>query len=503
MASAPGGERLEAAGVLGLLDRLLGVLALGPPVEPLRERVVAEAADEEPEAAGAQPASWYASATRSVVTALISVPAPNAMTSPRIQGSVSFGMRCDEQRADAPATPARARPTAQPRARGSHLRVAARRRTRPRLARADGSPSVALARAAAGLADARQARARAARPATDWCYEPKWDGFRCIVFRDGDDVELGSRNERPLTRYFPELLEPLRDALPERAVVDGEIVIATDHGLDFDLLSQRIHPAESRVRDARRARRRRRSSPSTCSPRATTTCATEPFSRAPRAARSGSSATREPPVHLTPLTTRSGRSPREWFERFEGAGLDGVVAKRARRPYHEGKRTMLKVKHQRTADCVVAGYRVHKDGKGVGSLLLGLYDDDGRPAPRRRREQLRRRRCARSSPSELAPLEDATRSTTTRGASGPAAQSDEAGADAGRRQPLERQEGHVVGAAAHRARRRGRVRAPPGRPVPPHRPLPALAPRPRAGVVHLRAARVAGPDRAAARSSAV
>ncbi len=206
-----------------------------------------------------------------------------------------------------------------------------------------------------------------------WCYEPKWDGFRCIVFRDGDDVELGSRNEKPLTRYFPEILEPLRQALPEQAVVDGELVIATDHGLDFDLLSNRIHPAESRINmlaeqtpvsfvafdllaeggdDLREA----------------------PFGE--RRARLERAVTEGPSVHVTPLTT-DPEVARDWFSRFEGAGLDGVVAKPADSPYQEGKRVMQKVKHLRTCDCVVAGYRTHKDGKGVGSLLLGLYDASG------------------------------------------------------------------------------------------------------------------------------
>jgi ATP-dependent DNA ligase len=207
-----------------------------------------------------------------------------------------------------------------------------------------------------------------------WCYEPKWDGFRCIVFRDGDEVELGSRNERPLTRYFPEILEQLRAALPEQSVVDGELVIATDHGLDFDLLSNRIHPAESRVRMLAEQ------TPSSfvafdLLAAGADDLRASPFSE--RRARleaavdvSGSS------VHLTPLTS-DPEVARDWFSRFEGAGLDGVVAKRADEPYTEGKRTMQKVKHLRTADCVVAGYRRHKDGKGVGSLLLGLYDDAG------------------------------------------------------------------------------------------------------------------------------
>jgi len=207
-----------------------------------------------------------------------------------------------------------------------------------------------------------------------WCYEPKWDGFRCIVFRDGDDVELGSRNERPLTRYFPEILEPLREALPERAVVDGELVIATAHGLDFDLLSNRIHPAESRVRMLAQQ------TPASfvafdLLAEGSDDLRAEPF--AARRARLERALGRcAPPVHLTPLTG-DAEVARDWFARFEGAGLDGVVAKRADEPYLEAKRAMQKVKHQRSADCVVAGYRRHKDGAGVGSLLLGLYDDAG------------------------------------------------------------------------------------------------------------------------------
>jgi ATP-dependent DNA ligase len=208
-----------------------------------------------------------------------------------------------------------------------------------------------------------------------WAYEPKWDGFRCIVFRDGDDIELGSRNERPLTRYFPDLIEPLRAALPDGAVVDGEIVIKTDAGLDFDLLSLRIHPAASRVamlaeetpaafvafdllaegkNDLREL----------------------PFEgrRAKLEAMLGSA---DSQIHLTPIT-RDPDVARQWFDTFEGAGLDGVVAKNLSGEYKEGERGWLKVKHLRTADCVVAGFRTHKDGKGVGSLLLGLYNDEGK-----------------------------------------------------------------------------------------------------------------------------
>ena len=205
-------------------------------------------------------------------------------------------------------------------------------------------------------------------------YEPKWDGFRCIAFRDGSDVELGSRNERPLTRYFPELVEPLRSAFPERAVVDGEIVIAGTHGLDFNALLQRIHPAASRV--------------------ATLAAATpasfvafdllaldqrdlrgEPFS-VRRDLLEEALGDCDAPVHLTPSTTDPAVA-QDWFSRFEGAGLDGVVAKRPDLTYREGERVMAKVKHERTADCAVAGFRWHKSGGVVGSLLLGLFDDDG------------------------------------------------------------------------------------------------------------------------------
>lgn len=205
-------------------------------------------------------------------------------------------------------------------------------------------------------------------------YEPKWDGFRTIVFRHGDEVELGSRNERPMTRYFPELLEPLRTSLPERCVLDGEIVIAAGAGLDFDALLQRIHPAGSRVRLL-----------------ASTTPASfvafdllawddtdwrpRPFGER-RHALEQVLAEARPPVHLTPATTDRAVAE-DWFRRFEGAGLDGVMVKSLDQPYREGERVQVKVKHERTADCVVAGFRWHTSGKGVGSLLLGLYDDRG------------------------------------------------------------------------------------------------------------------------------
>jgi len=216
--------------------------------------------------------------------------------------------------------------------------------------------------------------ARELPPPEGMLYEPKWDGFRCIVFRDGGEVELGSRNEKPLIRYFPELPPALRASLPERCVLDGEIVITGDHGLEFEALLQRIHPAVSRINML-----------------AETTPASfvafdilalddadlraAPFGER-RAALVGALAGATPPVHLTPATADRDVAA-EWFDRFEGAGLDGVVAKSLSLPYREDERVMWKIKHARTVDCVVAGFRWHKSGGVVGSLLLGLYDGEG------------------------------------------------------------------------------------------------------------------------------
>ncbi|MFT3912682.1 MAG: ATP-dependent DNA ligase [Anaeromyxobacteraceae bacterium] len=209
-----------------------------------------------------------------------------------------------------------------------------------------------------------------------WIYEPKWDGFRTLVFRDGDELLLQSRDLKPMNRYFPELEAPLKAALPERCVLDGEIVIAGPRGLDFERLLLRIHPAASRVallaketpaelvawdllalgdRDLRGA----------------------PFGER-RARLEEVLAGARPPLHLTPASADQAVA-RDWFSRFEGAGLDGVMAKRADGTYDAGKRTMLKVKHARTADCVVAGFRWHANAPGVevGSLLLGLLDGQG------------------------------------------------------------------------------------------------------------------------------
>lgn len=206
-------------------------------------------------------------------------------------------------------------------------------------------------------------------------YEPKWDGFRSILFRDGDEVELGSRNERPMTRYFPELVDAACAELPERCVIDGEIVIATGNGLDFEALQLRLHPAESRVRMLAGQ-----------TPAAfiafdllalgDTDYTCRPFQER-RAALVDALAGSGPTFHVTPATTDMDTAQR-WFSEFEGAGLDGVIAKPLDGLYLPDKRTMFKIKHARTADCVVAGYRLHKSGDdAIGSLMLGLYKDDG------------------------------------------------------------------------------------------------------------------------------
>lgn len=211
-------------------------------------------------------------------------------------------------------------------------------------------------------------------------YEPKWDGFRCLVLRSGDDLELASRGGKSLNRYFPELLESLARLLPPVCVVDGEIVVrAGEPGaerLDWDALGQRIHPAQSRVRMLAEH------TPAEFIAFDLVALDDQDLTQVPfeqrreRLVAALAHLRPQDPVHVTAVTRDAGIA-RDWFERFEGAGLDGVVAKPLAGPYTPGKRTMLKVKHQRTADAVVTGYRVHKSGRGVGSLLLGLYGDDG------------------------------------------------------------------------------------------------------------------------------
>jgi ATP-dependent DNA ligase len=217
------------------------------------------------------------------------------------------------------------------------------------------------------------AKAAAAVPSGDYLYEPKWDGFRCLVFRDGERIELGSRGGKWLTRYFPELVASLAEALPPRCVLDGEIVVVADSRLDFDRLTDRIHPAESRVRLL--AER----TPATFVAFDVLALADDDLTARPFSQR------REiltglfgPHPHVR--VTRATRDPaiaEGWFETFEGAGLDGVVAKPLGDGYRPGERAMVKVKHERTADVVVAGYRLHKSGPVVGSLMLGLYLEDG------------------------------------------------------------------------------------------------------------------------------
>jgi ATP-dependent DNA ligase len=205
-------------------------------------------------------------------------------------------------------------------------------------------------------------------------YEPKWDGFRCIVFRESESITLASRNEKPLDRYFPELIESLRVNLPERCVVDGEIVIVGESGLDFDALTNRIHPAASRIKLLATT------TPSSFVAFDLLALGDVDLQGAPYVERRAhlSEALRgaRPPIYLTPATDDPAIA-RDWFSRFEGAGLDGVMVKPADLAYLPDKRAMFKVKHERTADCVVGGFRWHKEGGVIGSLLLGLFDERG------------------------------------------------------------------------------------------------------------------------------
>lgn len=228
------------------------------------------------------------------------------------------------------------------------------------------------------------AKSTARLPAADataagYAYEPKWDGFRCLVFRDGDDIVLGSRNTKPLTRYFPEVVDAARALLPPRCVLDGELIVVRGDRLEFERLLDRIHPADSRVRMLAET------TPASFVAFDLLALGDEAYLDRPfderRTALEQALADVPAPVHLTPLTTDLEQA-QGWFDSFEGAGLDGVVAKDRGSAYSPGARTMLKVKHTRTADVVAAGYRLHKTSTPqeprLGSLLLGLYDDDGR-----------------------------------------------------------------------------------------------------------------------------
>ena len=301
-----------------------------------------------------------------------------------------------------------------------------------------------------------------------WIYEPKWDGFRALVFRDGDEILIQSRDEKSLNRYFPELLEPLRSQLPARCVLDGEIVVAKDDTLDFDALQLRIHPAASRVkllsqeipasivffdllgegdRDLRKMafQDRRQMLESLLSSAA-------------------------PPIHLTPATSELSVAA-DWFRRFEGAGLDGVVAKPVLGTYEPNKRVMLKVKHERECDCVVAGFRWHKKGArtAVGSLLLGLFDDSGALqhvgvcasfTEKKRRELVEFLAPYRQERSGRSPLETLGRTSARERRS--------RASHAWRPEPLEPGQGLVLGAATSRTGRRSRLRPHAGQPLPSH-----------------------------------
>ena len=213
-------------------------------------------------------------------------------------------------------------------------------------------------------------------PGEGWIFEPKWDGFRTLIFRDGDEIFIQSRDEKPLNRYFPELIDPLKAQLPNKCVLDGEIVIAIGQGLEFDTLQMRLHPAESRVKKLAVEIPASVVFFDLLCEGEKSLCDT-PFAKR-RARLESLLKNAEPPIHITPAT-RDRDTAADWFRRFEGAGLDGVIAKPEDGTYQPNKRVMLKIKHEREADCVVAGFRWHKKGEKtmVGSLLLGLYDGDG------------------------------------------------------------------------------------------------------------------------------
>jgi ATP-dependent DNA ligase len=211
-------------------------------------------------------------------------------------------------------------------------------------------------------------------PSGDYLYEPKWDGFRCIVFRDGNEVELGSRNGKPLTRYFPEIVAAVKAQMPQRCVIDGEVVVAGPQGLDFEMLSQRIHPAASRIEMLSRQWPARLVAFDLISA-GDRNLMTAPFAQR-RSELEAVLGRAEPPIHLTPITSDPATAA-DWFERFEGAGLDGVVAKGRSIGYLPDQRAMIKIKHERTGDFVVGGFRWYAANRSVvGSLMLGLYDGE-------------------------------------------------------------------------------------------------------------------------------
>ncbi len=310
-----------------------------------------------------------------------------------------------------------------------------------------------------------------------WIFEPKWDGFRALIFRDAGELFIQSRDSKPLNRYFPELSEPLLKQLPERCVLDGEIVIALEGALDFDALQLRLHPAASRVKKL-----------SAEIPASVvffdllcegeSDLRNEPF-EVRRRRLEAILLNAAPPIHITPAT-RTAEVASDWFKRFEGAGLDGVIAKPVSGIYEPDKRVMLKVKHERDCDCVVAGFRWHKDAAGtaVGSLLLGLYDGaralqhvgvcasftlEKRAALVEFLAALPRRRISQSSLGRVG--ECGTRRRRSRPP------------HARRTKPLEPGQGSILGTAAPRTGFGSRLRTHAGQPLPAHGPVPPLAHR--------------------------
>ena len=319
-----------------------------------------------------------------------------------------------------------------------------------------------------------------------WIFEPKWDGFRTLIFRDRDEVLIQSRDAKSLNRYFPELLESLNAQLPARCVLDGEIVIAKNDGLDFEELQLRIHPAASRVKLLSQQ------SPASivffdllCE--GDRDWRSEPFERR-REKLESLLASAVPPIHLTPAT-RELRVASDWFRRFEGAGLDGVMAKPVSGTYQSDKRVMFKVKHERDCDCVVAGFRWHKGGEGtaIGSLLLGLFDGSGalqHVGVCASFTQTKRQELVRF----LAPYRrDALADHPWKSWAEPTS-SDAIASDAGRSEPLEPRQGSIVGAAPTRAGSGSRIRAYAGHALPSYGAVPEVAYRQEAARLHLCAA---------------
>ena len=306
----------------------------------------------------------------------------------------------------------------------------------------------------------------------NWVFEPKWDGFRALVFRDGDEILIQSRDQKSLNRYFPELIETLRAQLPERCVLDGEIVIANEDGLDFELLQLRIHPAASRVKLLSQQ------TPASivffdllCE--GDRDLCGEPF-QARRKQMERLLASAAPPVHITPATDEASVAS-DWFRRFEGAGLDGVIAKQMSGTYEPDKRVMLKIKHERDCDCVVAGFRWHKTGEGnVGSLLLGLFDDSGslqHVGVCASFTQEKRRELAEF----LLPYRRDALAQSPVGRLGRAWRGEQR--HARRSESLEPGERPVVGTASARTGGRSRLRAYAGLSLPPHGPISQVAHR--------------------------